>query len=30
MAPLGQDRLFHSVDEATRKLAADAVVMAST
>ena len=27
MATLGQDRLFHSVDEATRKLAVDAAVM---
>jgi SulP family sulfate permease len=28
MATLGQDRLFHSVDEATRKLAAEAAVTA--
>ena len=30
MATLGKDRLFHSVDEATRKLAPEAEVMAST
>jgi hypothetical protein len=29
MATLGEDRLFHSVDEATRKLAPEAAVMAS-
>ena len=29
MATLGQDRLFHSVDEATRKLAPEAAVMAA-
>ena len=27
MATLGEDRLFHSVDEATRKLAPEAAVL---